>query len=87
MSALQKSIGLRLIASAARPTPLRAYIPISRTYSEAVDRSTQPEPKTTSEDAPAARRGDSAMISSENAVEAAPRHQPDYNVAVDYRTS
>ncbi|EON60820.1 hypothetical protein W97_00029 [Coniosporium apollinis CBS 100218] len=84
MSALQRSIGSRLIASAVRPTIARTLLPVSRAYSKATD---EPDSKASTEDAPSARGGDSAMITSENAVEAAPRHQPDYNVAIDYRTS
>ncbi|KAI9667979.1 MAG: hypothetical protein M1821_000799 [Bathelium mastoideum] len=51
------------------------------------DPGTQPTPKTSPEDSPAAKAGDSAMIRRENAVEGAPRHALDYNVASDYRTS
>ena len=82
MSALPRSIASRLLAPALRPSVPRAIAPRYRTYS-----SNEPENKTSSEDAPAVPvTSDSTQIREEGAAEGM-RHQPDYNVAVDYRTS
>lgn len=79
MSVLPRSIGSRLLAPALRPSAARAIAPRSRTYST--------KPDTNSEDAPAVPlKSDSTQIREEGASEGM-RHQPDYNVAVDYRTS
>lgn len=44
--------------------------------------------ETTPEDAPGARAtSDSTQIREQSAAEGMRQHQPDYNVAVDYRTS
>ena len=85
MSALPRSIASRLLVPALRPTAPRAIAPAFRTYS-----TNEPIPhghKTSTEDAPAVKlTSDSTQIREEGAAEGM-RHQPDYNVAVDYRTS
>lgn len=81
MSALPRSIGSRLLPATLRPSAARAIAPRSRTYA-----TKEAESKTGSDDAPAVNLTESTQIRQENAREAV-RHQPDYNVAVDYRTS
>ncbi|KAA8611282.1 NAD P H-quinone oxidoreductase subunit I [Pyrenophora tritici-repentis] len=85
MSALPRSIASRLIAPSLRPLAPRAIAPAFRTYS-----TNEPVPhghKTSTEDAPAVKlTSESTQIREEGATEGM-RHQPDYNVAVDYRTS
>lgn len=44
-------------------------------------------PASSSEDAPTSRHGDAEMIRQQGPVEGQPDHNPDYNVAADYRTS
>ncbi|KAG9203951.1 hypothetical protein B5807_09161 [Epicoccum nigrum] len=85
MSALHRSIGSRLLAPALRPATARSFAPAYRTYSTNED--VPHQHKTTSEDAPAVPlKSDSTQIRKENASQGTP-HAPDYNVAVDYRTS
>jgi hypothetical protein len=43
-------------------------------------------PTSSPSDAPTSTHGDADMVSREDATQATP-HNPDYNVAVDYRTS
>ncbi|KAE8841928.1 hypothetical protein PTNB73_06297 [Pyrenophora teres f. teres] len=85
MSALPRSIASRLLAPSLRPLAPRAIAPAFRTYS-----TNEPIPhghKTSTEDAPAVKlKSDSTQIREEGAAEGM-RHKPDYNVAVDYRTS
>jgi NADH dehydrogenase (ubiquinone) Fe-S protein 4 len=82
MSALPRSIRAKLFAPALRPAPARAVAPYHRTYA-----TNEPAPQVNTEDAPAVPlKGDSTQIREESAAEGI-RHQPDYNVAVDYRTS
>ncbi|KAF2994491.1 NADH:ubiquinone oxidoreductase 21kD subunit [Curvularia kusanoi] len=85
MSALHRSIGSRLLAPALRPATARSFAPAYRTYSTNED--TPHQHKTTSEDAPAVPlKSESTQIRKENAAQGM-AHAPDYNVAVDYRTS
>jgi hypothetical protein len=85
MSAIPRSIGSRLLAPALRPSATRSLAPAYRTY--ATNEPTPHQHKTTSEDAPAIpSQSDSTQIRKEGAAEGM-RHAPDYNVAVDYRTS
>jgi NADH dehydrogenase (ubiquinone) Fe-S protein 4 len=78
MSALPRSIGYKVLAPALRPSAARALAPRYRTYATK---------DTTPEDAPAVKlTSDSTQIREEGAAEGM-RHQPDYNVAIDYRTS
>ncbi|KAF2143804.1 uncharacterized protein K452DRAFT_317242 [Aplosporella prunicola CBS 121167] len=84
---MQRSLTPRLLAAASRPVAQRAALPARRFFADKVDASSEPAPKSASDEAPAARAGDSAMIRQEGALEGAPRHAPDYNVAIDYRTS
>jgi hypothetical protein len=46
----------------------------------------QDRPTSSPSDAPTSTHGDAEMVSKEDAAQATP-HNPDYNVAVDYRTS
>ncbi|KAJ4341305.1 ndufs4 NADH dehydrogenase Fe-S protein subunit [Ascochyta clinopodiicola] len=85
MSSLPRSIGSRLLAPALRPSVTRSLAPAYRTY--ATNEDTPHHHKTTPEDAPAVKlTSDSTQIRKESAAEGM-RHAPDYNVAVDYRTS
>ncbi|KAF1994809.1 NADH-ubiquinone oxidoreductase-like protein 21 kDa subunit [Amniculicola lignicola CBS 123094] len=85
MSALPRSIGSRLMPAVLRPATTRTMLPKYR----AISSSTEAPSKTGSADSPAERVGNSALIRQEGAAEGAGalRHQPDYSVAVDYRTS
>jgi hypothetical protein len=85
MSALPRSIGSRLLPAAARPSVARVIAPRYRTFTSG-DASTEVAPKTSSGDAPNAPLTESAQDSQTGAADAM-RHKPDYNVAVDYRTS
>lgn len=79
MSTLPRSIGSRILVTALRPSAARAIAPQSRTYST--------KPESSIEDAPAVPlKSDSTQIREEGAS-AGMAHAPDYNVAVDYRTS
>lgn len=85
MSALPRSIGSRLLAPALRPSATRSLAPAYRTY--ATNEPTPYQHKTSPDDAPAVPlKSDSTQIRKESAAEGM-RHAPDYNVAVDYRTS
>lgn len=85
MSALPRSIGSRLLAPALRPSVARSLAPAYRTYSTNED--VPHQHKTSTSDAPAVPlKSDSTQIRQESAAEGM-RHAPDYNVAVDYRTS
>jgi NADH dehydrogenase (ubiquinone) Fe-S protein 4 len=85
MSALPRSIGSRLLAPALRPSTVRAIAPAYRPYS--TKDSNEPERQTSTDDAPSAPvNSKSTQIREEGAAEGM-RHAPDYNVAVDYRTS
>ncbi|KIV99579.1 uncharacterized protein PV09_08756 [Verruconis gallopava] len=75
MSLLHKSIGSRLLASSVRRASVRAF---STSSSRMADPAAEP---------PAERPDSTQMVSKESAGQAQPRHQPDYDVAVDYRTS
>lgn len=77
----QRSIRSRLLLTASRPTARFAAVPKHQYYTN------EPSLKASSKNAPIAKPGDSAMIRQEGAAEGQPRHQPDYNVAIDYRTS
>ncbi|KAF2204683.1 putative NADH-ubiquinone oxidoreductase 18 kDa subunit, partial [Delitschia confertaspora ATCC 74209] len=82
MSALQRSIGARLLPAVARASVTRSFAPATRCYS------TDPPPKVNTDDAPGAKEGESAMVRQEGVKETiGKQHQPDYNVAIDYRTS
>lgn len=86
MSALQRSIGSRVLPSALRPTITRTIAPQYRSYATGPS-SSEASPKTSPEDAPAAKLTTDSTQIREAGAAAAIRHQPDYNVAVDYRTS
>lgn len=80
---LPRSLGVRLLAPALRPSTRRALaLPSTRCHA-----SNEPARQTSSADAPGApATSDSTQIRDESAAQGL-RHQPDYNVAVDYRTS
>jgi hypothetical protein len=78
MSALPRSIGSKVLAPALRPSAARALAPRYRAYATK---------ETTPEDAPAVKvNSESTQIREESAAEGM-RNKPDYNVAIDYRTS
>ncbi|KAF2750514.1 hypothetical protein M011DRAFT_397102 [Sporormia fimetaria CBS 119925] len=84
MAALPRSIASRLAPAVLRPSAARAFVPAYRTYATNTD---DPAPKTSSEDAPVVKQTtDSTQIREQSAAEGTPR-KPDYNVAIDYRTS
>jgi hypothetical protein len=85
MSTLPRSVGSRLLPAALRPSAARVMAPKYRTYASAPS-SEETESKSSSSDAPAVNLTESSQIRQENAKEAV-RHKPDYNVAIDYRTS
>lgn len=84
MSAVQRSIGSRLLSASLRPSTARAIAPKYRTYANA---SNEPEPKTSPNEAPNAPLEQSSLQDREQGAAEAVRHKPDYNVAIDYRTS
>jgi NADH dehydrogenase (ubiquinone) Fe-S protein 4 len=85
MSSLPRTIASRALAPAFRASSLRAAVPSRRAY--ATNESDMSQRKVTSEDAPAVKlTSDSTQIREESAS-AGMRHKPDYNVAVDYRSS
>jgi len=81
MSALQRSIGSRILPAVARASGTRSLATTSRYHTQ------DPSPKAGSGDAPGPMEGESNMIRTESPRESMAKHQPDYNVAVDYRTS
>lgn len=82
MSALQRSISSRLLPSALRSAPRAVAPPQFRTFA-----SKEAPIKTSPEDAPTSKQTtESTQIREASAAEGI-RHQPDYNVAIDYRTS
>jgi len=86
MSLLRSPASYRLANSAARLQISGITRTSIRNYA-AADPSVQPEPKTTSEEKPTGGSGEAGLIRQEGPSAGSPRHQPDYNVAVDYRTS
>lgn len=78
MSFLPKSIGSRVLSSSARRLPLQAPLIHGRTYADNAAISDQP---------PGPRLGGSSLVKQEGPAESMVRHQPDYNVVTDYRTS
>ncbi|CAI6332543.1 unnamed protein product [Periconia digitata] len=86
MSMLPRSIGSRLLLAGARSSPARSIVPTYRTYASQ-PASKEAESKTDSSDAPAVNLTESTQIREQGPSEGNVRHQPDYNVAIDYRTS
>jgi NADH dehydrogenase (ubiquinone) Fe-S protein 4 len=85
MSALPRTIGSRFLAPALRPSATRVIAPTYRTY--ATNEPTPHEHKVSPDDAPAVKlNSDSTQIREEGASAGMSR-KPDYNVAVDYRSS
>ncbi|KAB2579439.1 putative nadh-ubiquinone oxidoreductase 18 kda protein [Lasiodiplodia theobromae] len=80
---MQRALNSRLLAAASRPVAQRACAPARRFYSA----NTEPTPVTSPSDKPGAQAGDSSVVSKEGPSEAMAKHNPDYNVVVDYRTS
>jgi NADH dehydrogenase (ubiquinone) Fe-S protein 4 len=89
MSALQRSIRSRLLPAVSKAAPAQFQVPLgTRLYSDApFSNRTEQQTKTSAGDAPGPTAHESEMISTEGASEGTPRHRPDYNVALDYRTS
>ncbi|KAF2240068.1 hypothetical protein EV356DRAFT_572126 [Viridothelium virens] len=89
MQSIPRSIVLRGLRANKLYTPVNCHRSFSTTTLQRAegDPAVQPPPKASSEDAPAVKAGESAMIRQQGASEGEPRHTPDYNVAVDYRTS
>lgn len=85
MPALPRSIGSRLLPAATRASVPRALAPRIRTFASS-DASNEVAPKTSPSEAPNAPLTESAQGRQEGAADSM-RHKPDYNVAVDYRTS
>lgn len=81
MSALPKSIAPKVLTPVLRPAAARALAPRYRAYS------TEGPKKTSPEDAPAVNLSSSSTQIREESAAEGMRHQPDYNVAIDYRTS
>ena len=84
MSALQRSIGSRLLPATFRPSVTRAIAPKYRTYADA---SNEPAPKANTNEAPNAPLDHSSVQDREQTAAQGMSHKPDYNVAIDYRTS
>ena len=86
-SAIRSTVlrGVRQGRGLGQHTPQRTLTTTRLRRAEA-DPTVNEPPKASPGDAPGAKAGDSALIRQENAGEGAPR-SPDYNVAVDYRTS
>lgn len=81
MSLIHKSIGSRLVATAVRRSNARAFTTTPRFQDAA------PEPKSSASDPPAETKDSASMIRKEGPAAGLARHQPDYNAAVDYRSS
>lgn len=77
MSPLPRTVGVRLLASAPRPSSLRALAPRPRTYAI----------KTDTSDAPNAPANTSSTQIREEGAAQGMAHKPDYNAVIDYRTS
>jgi len=86
MSLVRSPASYRLVNSAARLQSRGINRTSIRNYA-AADPSVQPEPKTTPEEKPTGGSGEAGLIRQEGPSGGSPKHQPDYNVAVDYRTS
>lgn len=80
MSLLHRSIGSRLIVSGASRFPRRSPLVQNRSYADST-------PTASPDQAPGPKLGESEMVSKEGPSEGLVRHQPDYQVATDYRTS
>ncbi|KAF9739561.1 NADH:ubiquinone oxidoreductase 21kD subunit [Paraphaeosphaeria minitans] len=85
MSALPRSIRSRLLPAAIRPSAPRVIAPKYRAFASN-DASNEVASKTSSSEAPNAPLTESAQGRQESAADSM-RHKPDYNVAIDYRTS
>ncbi|KAL1652145.1 ndufs4 NADH dehydrogenase Fe-S protein subunit [Diplodia intermedia] len=80
---MQRALNSRLLAAASRPVAQRTCAPARRFYSTDIE----PKPSTSSSDKPGVQAGDASVVSKEGPSEAMAKHNPDYNVTVDYRTS
>jgi hypothetical protein len=85
MSTLPRSIAARLLAPALRPSAARVIAPAYRPYS--TKDSSEPERQTSTDDAPSAPVNSKSTQIREESASQGMGHAPDYNVAVDYRTS
>jgi len=80
MPLLHKSIGPGLFASGVRRLPWYSPRVQCRAYADS-------KPTSSPDQAPGPKAGDSQLVRQESPTEAMAKHQPDYNVATDYRTS
>lgn len=91
MAALPKSIGSRLLSTVVRPAVGRVNALKFRPYASSAgttsSTSTEENPRTSPADSPKERVGVSLQEREQDPAEGSVRHNPDYNVAVDYRTS
>ncbi|KAL9089940.1 MAG: hypothetical protein Q9165_005469 [Trypethelium subeluteriae] len=89
MQSVTRSVVLRGIGASKFRAPIKCQRTFATSKSQRAegDPAVQPPPKASPDDAPAVRAGESAMIRQQGTSEGQPRHTPDYNVAVDYRTS
>ena len=85
MSLLKTSPTVRLIASSARPRV--QFPPTYRSFGVTSRILQEPKAKTSPDEAPATKTGESTLIRKESAVEGTPSHALDYDAVVDYRTS
>ncbi|KAI9713614.1 MAG: hypothetical protein M1820_000997 [Bogoriella megaspora] len=83
MQQFPRSVALR----GAQGLRIHSRVNCRRTFASTQCHRAEGETPSSSRDAPAPKPGDSAMIRQEGPSEGQPRHNPDYNVAVDYRTS
>lgn len=80
MASLRSVAASTLRGAYSRPALASRLPALSRAASDAPATSSPSQP-------PAAKMGESGMIKQEGPAQGQPRHSPDYNVAVDYRTS
>jgi hypothetical protein len=82
MSLIHRSISSRLVVSSLRRTPVRAFATTTRYNDQSAPRNAD-----ASTESPAERPDSAKMTRQEGPAEGAARHNPDYEVAADYRTS
>ncbi|KAK5008473.1 hypothetical protein LTR28_003926 [Elasticomyces elasticus] len=90
MPPIDRAAASRLLAVSTRPIVSRSRVSAVRWSTTGKEdlKSADPRPSPSStEEPPAAKPGQAAMVRDEGPAEGRPRHQPDYSVAVDYRLS
>ncbi|KAK5011109.1 hypothetical protein LTR28_005654 [Elasticomyces elasticus] len=90
MPPIDRAAASRLFAISTRPILSRSRLDAVRWSTTGKEdlKSADPRPSPSStEEPPAGKPGQAAMIRDEGPAEGRPRHQPDYSVAVDYRLS